>query len=73
MADKSGIEHLYSCLAPRNLPEGDRVDTKGFYGRGDFPDTAVRMRQFEQHAPALAQAAVDRLQLGAECDRSPIC
>ena len=69
MAHKSGIEHRYSCLAPSDLPECDRVDTKGFYARGDFPDTAVRMRQFEQHAPALAQAAVDRLQLGAECDR----
>jgi predicted naringenin-chalcone synthase len=69
MADKSGIEHRYSCLAPSNLPEGDRVDTKGFYACGDFPDTAVRVRRFEQHAPALAQAAVDRLQLGAECDR----
>jgi predicted naringenin-chalcone synthase len=69
MANKSGIEHRYSCLAPSNLPEGDRVDTRGFYACGDFPDTAARMRLFEQHAPALAQAAVDRLQLGAECDR----
>jgi len=70
MADKSGIEHRYSCLSPSNLLEGDRVDTKGFYACGDFPNTAVRMRRFEQHAPALAQAAVDRLQLGgAECDR----
>ena len=63
MADKSGIEHRYSCLSPSNLLEGDRVDTKGFYACGDFPNTAVRMRRFEQHAPALAQAAVDRLQL----------
>ena len=50
MADKSGIEHRYSCLAPSDLPEGDRVDTKGFYPCGDFPDTAVRMQRFEQHA-----------------------
>ena len=69
MAAKSGIEHRYSCLAPSNLPEGDCLDAEGFYPRGDFPDTAARMRLFEQHAPALAQAAVDRLQLGAECDR----
>jgi predicted naringenin-chalcone synthase len=69
MADRSGIEHRYSYLAPSNLAEGARVDTKAFYPRGDFPDTAARMRRFEQHAPALAQAAVDRLQLGAECDR----
>jgi predicted naringenin-chalcone synthase len=69
MAGKSGIEHRYSFLAPSNLPEGDCVDANGFYRGGDFPDTAARMRRFEQHAPALAQAAVDRLQLGAECDR----
>ncbi len=69
MATKSGIEHRYSCFAPSNLPEGDCLDAEGFYPRGDFPDTAARMRLFEQHAPALAQAAVDRLQLGAECDR----
>jgi predicted naringenin-chalcone synthase len=69
MAGKSGIEHRYSCLAPSNLPESDRVGAQGFYPGGDFPDTAARMRRFEQHAPALAQAAVDCLQLGAECDR----
>jgi len=69
MASKSGIEHRYSCFAPSNLPEGDCLDAEGFYPRGDFPDTAARMRLFEQHAPGLAQAAVDRLQLGAESDR----
>jgi predicted naringenin-chalcone synthase len=69
MAGKSGIDHRYSCLAPSNLPEGDSIDAEGFYARGDFPDTAARMRRFEQHAPDLAQAAVDRLQLGAERDR----
>ncbi|MDB5609195.1 MAG: chalcone and stilbene synthase domain protein [Bradyrhizobium sp.] len=41
MAGKSGIELRYSCLAPKNLPEGDSVDAKGFYPRGDFPDTAA--------------------------------
>src|SRR6267154_5088600 len=69
MAGKSGIEPRYSCFAPSNRPEGDCLDAEGFYPRGDFPDTAARMRLFEQHAPALAQAAVDRLMLGAECDR----
>jgi predicted naringenin-chalcone synthase len=69
MARKSAIEHRYSCLAPSNLPEGDCVDAEGFYRRGAFPDTATRMRRFEQYAPELAQAAVDRLQLGAERDR----
>ncbi|MDH6231789.1 putative naringenin-chalcone synthase [Mesorhizobium soli] len=69
MADKSGIEHRYSCLAPSNLPEGDRLDAEGFYLRCDFPDTAARMQKFEQHAPLLAQRAVDMLQLGADRDR----
>src|SRR5258708_34511415 len=69
MAGKSGIEHRYSCFAPSNLPEGDCLEAEGFYPRGDFPDTAARMRLFERHAPARAQAAVDRLELGAECDR----
>lgn len=69
MASKADIEHRYSFLTPSNLPEGDSVDADGFYTRGDFPDTAARMRRFEQHAPELAQTAVDRLQLGAERDR----
>ena len=69
MTGRSGIEHRYSCLAPSNLPEGDCVDAEGFYPRGAFPDTTARMQKFEQHAPALAQTAVDRLQLGAERDR----
>lgn len=69
MADKSGIEHRYSCLAPSNLPEGDCVDAEGFYPRGDFPDTTARMQKFERDAPQLAQKAVDMLRLGAERDR----
>lgn len=69
LADRSGIEHRYSCLPPSNRPEGEAVDGEGFYRRGDFPDTAARMRRFERHAPALAQAAVERLRLGGERDR----
>jgi predicted naringenin-chalcone synthase len=61
MASKAAIEHRYSCLAPSNMPEGDSVDAEGFYPRGNFPDTAARMRRFEQYAPELAQAAVERL------------
>ena len=69
MAGKPSIEHRYSCLAPSNLPEGGRLDAAGFYPHGDYPDTTARMRQFERHAPELAQTAVDRLQLGADRDR----
>jgi predicted naringenin-chalcone synthase len=69
MASRSGIEHRYSCLGPSDHPEGGRNDTTPFYARGSFPDTAARMRRFEQDAPELAQAAVERLNLGAERDR----
>ena len=69
MADKSGIEHRYSCLPPSNRPEGEAVDGERFYLRNDFPDIAARMRRFERHAPELAQAAVERLQLGHGRDR----
>jgi predicted naringenin-chalcone synthase len=69
MVGRSGIQHRYSCLAPDNLSANGKLDGAGFYLRGQFPDTAARMRQFERHAPELAQAAVDRLQLGADRDR----
>jgi len=69
MADKSGIEHRYSCLAPAADPEGPAVDAGDFYLRGDFPDTAARMRAFEAYAPALAAATIERLDLGRERDR----
>lgn len=69
MADKSGIEHRFSCLTPSNRPEGDHFDAGGFYARSGFPDTATRMEQYERYAPELAQAAVDRLHLGANRDR----
>jgi predicted naringenin-chalcone synthase len=69
MAGKSGIEHRYSCLAPSELSERAGSNTDAFYTRGHFPDTATRMRRFEQHAPDLAEAAVERLQLGSERDR----
>jgi len=66
MAARSGIDHRYSFLGPGPHPEGGYLDADGFYARGDFPDTAARMRRFEQYAPSLAQTAVERLQLGNE-------
>jgi predicted naringenin-chalcone synthase len=69
MADRADIEHRYSSLSPSNRPEGEAVDAQRFYVRGDFPDTAMRMRRFEQDAPALAQSAVERLRLDGERDR----
>jgi predicted naringenin-chalcone synthase len=69
MADRSGIEHRYSFLTPGKTAGNFAVDGEGFYSLGHFPNTAQRMQQFERHAPALAQAAVERLKLGSEADR----
>jgi alpha-pyrone synthase len=73
MAERAGIEHRFSYLAPRTSPAGEIdaavIDGNVFYRRGGFPDTATRMRAFEAHAPALAAATVERLQLGSERDR----
>lgn len=62
MAERSGIAHRHSVLAPGGT--GGAVDADGFYRLGSFPGTAARMRQFETHAPALAAAAVEKLLAG---------
>src|SRR5215470_20182392 len=69
MAERSGIEHRYSSLAPASDPTGDAIDAEAFYTRGNFPDVAARMRAFEARAPALAAAALARLELGSERNR----
>jgi alpha-pyrone synthase len=69
MADRAGIEHRYSCFSPAAHAEDKAVAAEAFYKRGAFPDTAARMRAFEAHAPALAVAAVEKLDLGSERDR----
>jgi predicted naringenin-chalcone synthase len=66
MAELSGIEHRYSVLAPAGSGANDAVNAHEFYRPGAFPDTGARMRVFEQYSPALAQAAVERLNLGAD-------
>jgi predicted naringenin-chalcone synthase len=66
MAEKGGIEKRYSCLQPSADVTGPVADTRGFYKRGDFPNTADRMRMFEEMAPALAESAVEQLELGDE-------
>jgi predicted naringenin-chalcone synthase len=68
MAERSGIEHRYSCLPLAAIPEEAGGDG-GFYRHGQFPDTAARMRMFETHAAPLAAAAVNRLKLGADRNR----
>jgi predicted naringenin-chalcone synthase len=69
MADKSGIEHRYSCFAPAVDPEGASVDAAGVFQRGAFPGTAKRMDMFAATAPFLAQQAVERLLQGEERER----
>ena len=71
MAERSGITHRYACLPPDAiaLTAQQTGDPSKFYSVGNFPDTATRMQAFEQHAPLLASAAVERLALGAKRDR----
>ncbi|HEY0266203.1 MAG TPA: type III polyketide synthase [Rhizomicrobium sp.] len=67
MAERSGIAHRYSFLAP-GAP-GAAVDAEGFYRLGAFPDTAARMRKFEACAPTLAVEAADKLLAGEDRSR----
>jgi predicted naringenin-chalcone synthase len=69
MAEVSGIEHRYSCFAPAEDLDGAALDADAFYIRGDFPDTAARMRLFETYAPPLAETTISRLNLGEERHR----
>lgn len=61
MVEVSGVEHRYSCLTPAIDPEGAALDADAIYRRGQFPNTATRMRLYEEHAGALAATAVERL------------
>jgi predicted naringenin-chalcone synthase len=69
MAALSGIERRYSVLAPEGTGANDAINAHQFYRSGAYPDTAARMRAFEQYSPALAQVAVDKLELGDDRDR----
>jgi predicted naringenin-chalcone synthase len=67
MADRSGIAHRYSFLQPGE--DGEAVDRHGFYRMGAFPGTAARMRKYEDCAPGLAVAAVEKLLQGEDRSR----
>jgi predicted naringenin-chalcone synthase len=69
ITERAGIEHRYSFLAPNPDPHARALDAEAFYVRGDFPNTAARMRLFEARAPALAAEAIERLVLGDERNR----
>jgi alpha-pyrone synthase len=61
MAERSRIEHRYSCLAPGS--DQDDLDAESFYRRGAFPDTRQRMARYEREALPLASRAVADLDL----------
>ena len=57
LAARAEIGHRYSYVGTE------------FYAPSHFPGTAERMRVFEEYAPLLAQAAVERLDLGEDRGR----
>jgi alpha-pyrone synthase len=65
MAERSGIEHRWSCLEGRPSAREDRLDEAGFYRLGAFPPTGARMVEYERSAGRLAVQAVAALELGA--------
>ena len=65
MARMSAIEHRYSFLQPIATEDGSWRDAQGLYLKGSFPNTALRMKAFEQFAPQLARCALNKLGLTA--------
>lgn len=64
MAERSGIDHRWSVLAP---PGGEPHDRPGgFYHQ--WPGTADRMRRYAEEAPQLALGAIERLRAQATLD-----
>ena len=60
MAERSGIEHRWSVLAP-TAAGGSPVDADGFY-HATLPGTAARMAVYSEEAPKLALRAVRALE-----------
>jgi predicted naringenin-chalcone synthase len=72
MVSRADIAHRYSFLdAQRGSGHFSSHDAREFYRQGNFPNTAQRMKLFEQTAPLLMRKAVDRLALN-EKERSGI-
>lgn len=59
MADRAGIEHRWSIL-PQGPGGASPVAPGGFYG-GDSPPTSARMELYAEAAPALALAAIRKI------------
>ena len=62
MAGRAGISHRYSIFTPGEA-NGEAADAEGFFRHGDYPGTAARMARYETEAPALALAAIAKLNL----------
>jgi alpha-pyrone synthase len=60
LAQRAQIAHRFSFLSPARAI-GEAVDEQGFYCFDHFPNTAARMRLYEDFAPGLAAQAVQRL------------
>lgn len=58
LAERSQIARRYSVLQPEDDATGT---TCGFYRLERFPSTGARMARYEAEAPALAEAACERL------------
>jgi len=66
LATRSDIRHRYSCLHVNRDHGVESTDAWRFYGSGQFPTTAERMKLFEQCAPVLARKALNRLNVTNE-------
>jgi predicted naringenin-chalcone synthase len=69
MIERAEIDHRYSHLCPDGVADRGGIVATDFYMRKSFPSTGARMKVFEEQAPLLAQAAIDRLDIGAERSR----
>ena len=66
LVERGQIEKRWSCLIPAPDCRSASIDGERFYSPGGFPSTGQRMRNYEREAPALAEAAVTNLDLGAK-------
>ena len=70
MVERAGIDHRYSCLNAGGAlgaeSEDESSNAYAFYRKGDFPNTAERMKMFERFAPVLLRKTLDRLKVSEE-------
>jgi alpha-pyrone synthase len=64
LVEKGQIEKRWSCVVPADDSTHATLNGEAFYVPGGFPSTGKRMRQYEAEAPALAERAVNALDLG---------